>query len=153
MNLKMEEVETKTLFFYGTLRDEEVREIVIGDHIKQFNLIDGYLIGYKLFRVKNANYPLILRDPSSKAKIFGLIATGIDEKIVKILDIFEGKNYSRAEVVAFQVCDDTEVISEIYMPKRSLQYSEEWIYEDWYRHGREFFFQDDFSIEGVGSPD
>ena len=153
MNLKMEQVETKTLFFYGTLRDEGVREIVIGDHIKQLNLIDGYLIGYKLHRVKNANYPLILRDPSSKVKICGLIATGLDEKIVKILDTFEGKNYSRAEVVAFQVCDDTKVISEIYMPKRSLQYSEEWIYEDWYRHGREFFFQDDFSIEGVRSPD
>ena len=153
MNLKMEEVETKTLFFYGTLRDEGVREIVIGDHIKQYNLIDGYLIGHKLFRVKNANYPLILRDPSSKVKICGLIATGLDEKIVRILDIFEGENYSRAEVVAFQACDDTEVMSEIYMPKGSLQYSEEWTYEDWYRQEREFFFQDDFSIEGVGSPD
>ncbi len=153
MNLKMEEAETKTLFFYGTLRDEKVREIVIGDHGKQFNLIDGYLIGYKLFRVKNANYPLILRDPSSKVKICGLIATGLDEKTLKILDIFEGKNYSRAEVVAYQVCDDTEVMSEIYMPKGSLQYSKEWKYEDWYRHDREFFFQDDFSIEGVRSPD
>ena len=153
MSLMMDEVETKTLFFYGTLRDEEVREVVIGDHIKQFNLIDGYLIGYKLFRVRNTNYPLILRDPSSKVKIFGLIAKGLDEKIVKILDIFEGKNYSRAEVVAFQVCDDTEVISEIYMPKGSLQYSEEWIYEDWYKHERKFFFQDDFSTEGVRSPD
>ena len=151
--MKMEEEETKTLFFYGTLRDERVREIVIGDHIKQFNLIDGYLIGYKLHRVKNANYPLILRDPSSKVKICGLIATGLDEKIVKILDTFEGKNYSRAEVVAFQAFDDTEVMSEIYMPKGSLQYSEEWIYEDWYRHEREFFFQDDFSIEGVRCPD
>ena len=153
MNLKMEEAETKTLFFYGTLRDEKVREIVIGDHGKQFNLIDGYLIGYKLHRLKNANYPLILRDPSSKVKICGLIATGLDEKTLKILDIFEGKNYSRAEVVAYQVCDDTEVISEIYMPKGSLQYSKEWKYEDWYRHDREFFFQDDFSIEGVRSPD
>ena len=153
MNLKMEEAETKTLFFYGTLRDEKVREFVIGDHRKQFNLIDGYLIGYKLHRLKNANYPLILRDPSSKVKICGLIATGLDEKTLKILDIFEGKNYSRAEVVAYQVCDDTEVISEIYMPKGSLQYSKEWKYEDWYRHDREFFFQDDFSIEGVRSPD
>ena len=65
MNLVESIAKTKILFFYGTLRDHEVREAVIGDRAKQLNLVDGYLIGHKLFRVKNTNYPLIVKDNSS----------------------------------------------------------------------------------------
>ena len=55
MNLVESIAKTKILFFYGTLRDHEVREAVIGDQAKQLNLVDAYLIGYKLYRVKNSN--------------------------------------------------------------------------------------------------
>ena len=68
MNLVEGITKTKILFFYGTLRDHEVREAVIGDQAKQLNLVDAYLIGYKLYRVKNTNYPLIVREKSSSNK-------------------------------------------------------------------------------------
>ena len=86
MNLVESVAKTKILFFYGTLRDHEVREAVIGDRAKQLNLVDGYLIGYKLFRVKNTNYPLIVRDNSSSNKIDGLVAMGLDKQVIRKLD-------------------------------------------------------------------
>ena len=152
MNLVDSIAKTKTLFFYGTLRDHEVREAVIGDQAKQLNLVDGYLIGYKLFRVKNTNYPLIVREKSSSNKINGLVATGLDKQVTGKLDTFEGKNYTRAEVSVFRNTDDEEIMAEIYMPKKTLQYSEEWTYENWHKYQRKFFFHDDFRKRGVRSP-
>ena len=143
---------TKILFFYGTLRVHVVREAVIGDQAKQMNLVDGYLIGYKLYRVKNTNYPLIVRDKSSSNKINGLIATGLDKQMLRKLDMFEGKNYSRSEVSAFRTIDNEEIMAEIYMAKKTLQYTEAWTYENWHKYQRKFFFHDDFRKRGVRSP-
>ena len=143
---------TKILFFYGTLSDHVVREAVIGDQAKQMNLVDGYLIGYKLYRVKNTNYPLIVRDKSSSNKINGLIATGLDKQMLRKLDMFEGKNYSRSEVSAFRTIDNEEIMAEIYMAKKTLQYTEAWTYENWHKYQRKFFFHDDFRKRGVRSP-
>ena len=131
---------TKILFFYGTLRDHEVREAVIGDRAKQLNLVDGYLIGHKLFRVKNTNYPLIVKDNSSSNKINGLVAMGLDKQVIRKLDMFEGKNYSRAEVSVFRNIDNEKIMAEIYVPKKTLQYTEGWTYENWHKYQRKFFF-------------
>ena len=153
MNFKRKPAETKTLFFYGTLRSHEVREAVIGDRAKQLNLINGHLYGYKLYEVKNTNYPLILSDTSSSNKINGLIAIGLDKSIIRKLDLFEGKNYSRAAVSVFRDSDNEGIIAEIYIPKKTLQYTEEWTYENWYKYKRKSFLQDDFRKRGVRSPD
>ena len=152
MNLVESIAKTKTLFFYGTLRDHEVREAVIGDQAKQLNLVDGYLIGYKLFRVKNTNYPLIVRKKSSSNKINGLVASGLDKLVIGKLDTFEGKNYTRAEVSVFRNIDNQEIMAEIYVPKKTLQYTEEWTYEYWHKYQRKFFFHDDFRKTGVRPP-
>ena len=152
MNLVKSIAKSRTLFFYGTLRDPEVREAVIGDRAKQLNLFDGYLIGYKLFRVKNTNYPLILRDKSSSNKINGLVAMGLDKQVIRKLDMFEGKNYSRAEVSVFCNTDNKVIMAEICVPKKTLQYAEEWTYENWHKYQRKFFFHDDFRKRGVRSP-
>ena len=129
-----------------------MREAVIGDQAKQLNLVDAYLIGYKLYRVKNTNYPLIVRKKSSSNKINGLVASGLDKLVIGKLDTFEGKNYTRAEVSVFRNTDNEEIMAEIYMPKKTLQYSEEWTYENWHKYQRKFFFHDDFRKRGVRSP-
>ena len=129
-----------------------MREAVIGGRAKQLNLVDGYLIGYRLYRVKNANYPLIVRDKSSSNKINGLVAIGLDKQVIRKLDMFEGKNYSRAEVSVFCNIDNEKILAEIYMPKKTLQYAEEWTYENWHKYQRKFFFHDDFRKRGVRSP-
>ena len=53
------------LFFYGTLRSQEVRYAVLNRLEGSLNLVKGFIIGYDLFRVKNTNYPLILKNKQS----------------------------------------------------------------------------------------
>ena len=149
MNLVESIAKTKILFFYGTLRDHEVREGNRG--LETIEFADGHLIGYNL-RVKNTNYPLIVKEKSSSNKINGLVAMGLDKQVIRKLDMFEGKNYSRSEVSVFRITDNEEIMAEIYMPKKTLQYSEEWTYENWYKYQRKFFFHDDFRKRGVRSP-
>ena len=48
-----------SLFFYGTLRSLEVRKAVNGESSDVHHVSLGYLLKHKVFRVKNANYPLI----------------------------------------------------------------------------------------------
>ena len=71
---------------------------MIGERAKQLNLVDGYLIGYRLYRVKNTNYPLIVRDKLSSNKINGLVAMRLDIQLIRKLDMFEGKNYSKTDL-------------------------------------------------------
>ena len=76
----------------------------------------------------------------------------LDIQLIRKLDMFEGKNYSRAEVSVFRNIDKEEIMAEIYVPKKTLQYTEEWTYEYWHKYQRKFFFQDDFRKTGVRSP-
>ena len=68
------------------------------------------------------------------------------------MDTFEGKNYTRAEVSVFRNIDNQEIMAEIYVPKKTLQYTEEWTYEYWHKYQRKFFFHDDFRKTGVRPP-
>ena len=61
------------LFFYGTLRSQEVRHAVLSKLECSLNLVKGFILGYDLFRVKNTNYPLILKNKHSKKRILGII--------------------------------------------------------------------------------
>jgi len=48
-----------SLFFYGTLKASEVRKAVLGENIEYHEATNGFLTHYKVFQVKDANYPLI----------------------------------------------------------------------------------------------
>ena len=54
------------LFFYGTLRSQEVRHAVLSKLECSLNLVEGFVLGYDLFRVKNTNYPLILKNKQQR---------------------------------------------------------------------------------------
>ena len=119
------------------------------DQAKQLNLVDGYLIGYKLYRVKNTNYPLIVNEKSSSNKINGLIATGLDKQVIRKLDMFEGKNYSRSEVEVFFAFDNEEIMAEIYMPKKLCNILKNGHMKIGINIQRKFFFHDDFRKRGA----
>ena len=63
------------LFFYGTLRSQEVRCAVLSKLECSLILVKGFILGYDLFRVKNTNYPLILKNKHSQKRISGFIVS------------------------------------------------------------------------------
>ena len=145
-------IKNYSLFFYGTLRSEDVRKAVLGNLELRLKYSKAFIIGYKLFRVKNTNYPLIIYNKNFKDPIDGILVSGINSKILKKLDLFEGENYSRNKIVAFEKGEEKKIYVEIYMPNKALDYSDIWVYEDWEKKNKSNFFKTDFNINGVLKP-
>ena len=140
------------LFFYGTLRSQEVRYAVLHKLEGSLTLVEGFIIGYDLFKVKNTNYPLILRNKKSLKRILGFIVYNHNQEIINKLDLFEGENYSRYKAQAFKLSDELKVEVELYMPNKKLEYCEPWIFENWLKFEKESFFKKDFNKDGIKKP-
>ena len=140
------------LFFYGTLRSQEVRYAVLHKLEGSLTLVEGFIIGYDLFKVKNTNYPLILKNKKSLKRILGFIVYNHNQEIINKLDLFEGENYSRFKAQAFRLSDELKVEVELYMPNKKLEYCEPWIFENWVKLEKEGFFMNDFNKDGIKKP-
>ncbi|RMF38858.1 MAG: NUDIX domain-containing protein [Alphaproteobacteria bacterium] len=66
---------TLPMFFYGTLRDPDIRRIVIGPHADDLRAEPAVLRDHALFRVKDEDYPLIRPVPGGE--VAGLLVHGI----------------------------------------------------------------------------
>jgi gamma-glutamylcyclotransferase (GGCT)/AIG2-like uncharacterized protein YtfP len=136
-----------SLFFYGTLRSLEVRKAVIGENSDNHNTSSGYLIKYKVYKVKNANYPLIRYTNNEVDVVKGLLINNITFEELKKLDKFEGKNYFR-QFVKVNI-DKIDHDAQIYMPSKNMISEQPWNYEDWYKNDMKNFFLNEFDLNGV----
>jgi len=136
-----------SLFFYGTLKASEVRKAVLGENIEYHEATNGFLTHYKVFQVKDANYPLIKFTNNEEDVVKGLLIYNISSDELNKLDKFEGVNYFRQYVkinVAGKLYN-----SQIYIPDKNLLHSEPWDYEKWYNNGMQNFFNNEFDLNGV----
>ncbi len=137
------------MFFYGTLRAIEVREAVLGKDIDKHKSNKAIIYKHQVYKVMNANYPLITYTNNSQDKVEGLLVHNISEEELKKLDAFEGKNYFRAKA---QVEVHGQLFNvEIYMPDKTMELDQIWDFEDWYKNNMEDFFKKEFNINGVGT--
>ena len=137
------------MFFYGTLRAIEVREAVLGKDIDKHKSNKAIIYKHQVYKVMNANYPLITYTNNSQDKVEGLLVHNISEEELKKLDVFEGKNYFRAKA---QVEVHGQLFNvEIYMPDKIMELDQIWDFEDWYKNNMEDFFKKEFNINGVGT--
>lgn len=137
------------MFFYGTLRAIEVREAVLGKDIDKHKSNKAIIYKHQVYKVMNANYPLITYTNNSQDKVEGLLVHNISEAELKKLDAFEGKNYFRAKA---QVEVHGQLFNvEIYMPDKTMELDQIWDFEDWYKNNIEDFFKNEFNINGVGT--
>ena len=137
------------MFFYGTLRAIEVREAVLGKDIDKHKSNKAIIYKHQVYKVMNANYPLITYTNNSQDKVEGLLVHNISEVELKKLDAFEGKNYFRAKA---QVEVHGQLFNvEIYMPDKTMESDQIWDFDDWYKNNIEDFFKKEFNINGVGT--
>lgn len=138
------------LFFYGTLRAEQVRQAVIGARHIQFKTGFAKLGGYQVFQVSGALYPMILKTNDHDI-VSGLMMYDVDAEAVALLDRFEGIHYQRQQVTV-----ETEYgaeQAEIYYPDSYMQPAGLWDFEQWAAHDMPRFFEKDFAADGVTTPD
>ena len=139
------------LFFYGTLRAEQVRSAVLGAHAALLQLEPATLSGYEVRRVDGALYPMICpASDDADALVEGLVVRHPSEAVIALLDRFEGVHYHR-KIVDINVASGSKK-AEIYCPDDSLIPAEIWVFEDWMKTAMDDFFADEFSKDGVQPP-
>jgi hypothetical protein len=99
-------------FFYGTLMHPEILKRVIGNDGSHLQMCAALLLDYTRHQVKNEDYPGILpysqsremfdHDLNSEEKsVRGSLVTGLSDEDVRLLDIFEGNQYTRELVSVY----------------------------------------------------
>ncbi|ROV92616.1 hypothetical protein VPNG_09891 [Cytospora leucostoma] len=149
-DIKGDQSETRTAFFYGTLMEPQVFYSVCysnkdpsEDIKKRHTFHPAILHGYSRRRVRHAAYPGMTEEAGHSVR--GALVTGITRANLELLDYFEGSSYDRRVVrpkLLAHVGDDKgegnvegeQVITEsyVYLDKESLE-DKEWDFEEFRR--------------------
>ncbi len=124
------------LFCYGTLQVPEVIQAVTG---RTYQGKAATLHGYAIYRVKNVEYPGIIR--STDSEIEGVVYDNVSDKDLEVLDLFEGDLYRRPwlDVV---LADGTNCRAWCYVIRdknKNLLTNATWRLEDFLDNGLESF--------------
>lgn len=84
-------------FFYGTLRDAEVRRRVLGRDLPAARLEDAELTDFQAVFVAGASYPTVVACPGAQTP--GLLARGLGHADAARLTVFEGAPYQIRDMV------------------------------------------------------
>ncbi len=104
------------LFFYGTLRDEDVRSCVLGRSGSGIVIYSACAPGWQAVYVRGKSYPVLVRAAGRAAP--GLIAEAIDLTVLRKLKAFEVR-YRLAQIL---VETDGRVDSAwVFLPCRGLR--------------------------------
>ena len=136
------------LFIYGTLRDREVCEKVLGRAVSDADLRPAFAQGFATHKVADVSYPCLL--PSLGAKAYGFILSNLSDDDIGTLDLFEGVNYRRVPIEV--TSGDETIMSEYYRPNELLQTDGVWDLAIWQKEGKAAFLGEDFKAEGIRIP-
>jgi hypothetical protein len=118
-------------FFYGTLRDPDVRRAVVGPGVDRLVLAPAVLPGWKCVFLRGRAYPIL--HPDSAAETDGVLADGVDPRQAARLDRFETDEYRRA-LARVRVADGRMFEAQVYFAARpGLASTTRWEFEVWRR--------------------
>lgn len=123
------ERDTVDMFFYGTLKAKDVRDVVIGKAFPSDRLFPAQIIGYEVRRVVGEGYPMLVLSPNQQSIVDGVIAAALDKEMIAILDIFEGQHYRRSQIAA--VSEGRGRLVDVYLPDDSLVAGNIWEFDHW----------------------
>jgi hypothetical protein len=116
-----------SLFAYGTLRDPDVLEGVLGHIVPPNRLRPATARGYAVVFFPGRTYPAIRRDENATAA--GTLIDNVSEAEWLCLDTFEGDVYRRTPIDI--VVDGRPVTADAYLPAIDIGPTPPWRLEDW----------------------
>ena len=131
----------RPLFVYGTLRDPDVLELVLG------RVLAGAAAtapGYRAVGMPGRSYPGLRRQPGATAE--GLLLSGLSGTDLALLDLFEGEEYSRGDIEI--IVTGRVVVTDVYWPVPPMPADAgEWRLAEWRaRHKNAFLAAERESI-------
>lgn len=115
------------LFFYGTLRDPDLRQSVTGCRLA---VEPAWLEGFRCVPVKGQSYPMLV--PDSQGRVEGVLAQGVDRQALQRLIRYEGPEYRLASATIFKA-GARPVRARLFMTRLAVagDISRDWDLREW----------------------
>lgn len=125
-----------TYFFFGTLRDLDVLEVVIGRSVSNGDVKAAEISGYRLVRVIDESYPALVGDADGRVE--GVFVSGLKAMEIERLAWFEGKEYMPKAVEVRLTESGEGMEASIQVPTQHLETTDDdWEFQSWKRNEKE----------------
>ncbi len=120
-----------TYFFFGTLRDRDMLDLVVGRHVADGDVEPGTLPRVRLLRVADEAYPALV--PHAESRVEGVRVTGLTVAEVERIAWFEGKEYALRTVDVVRA-DGGRATAQVHVASETLELvDEDWDFARWRR--------------------
>jgi hypothetical protein len=124
-------------FFYGTLVDPEILQVVLQRSVDPIRRRKAVLRGYRRVYRRGASYPVLIADTT--AQVQGIVVSALTTRDVALLTLYEGQEYEIREHPV--TCASVGVVRvKAFFPRPECEVSSEsWTPEEWDRRFRRAF--------------
>jgi gamma-glutamylcyclotransferase (GGCT)/AIG2-like uncharacterized protein YtfP len=127
----------QNLFVYGTLLSSELREKLTG---KPSATIPAVLKDYKMYCVKNCDYPAIISEKGAETN--GKILFNVDDFDLQILSDYEGDEYQQKKVDVVSNEKMVDALTFVWIKGNESLVNREWDFEYFRRNRLKFYFDE-----------
>jgi hypothetical protein len=122
-------------FFFGSLMDRDVAELVLGRRIDARALQPGILHGYERLVVAEESYPALA--PRAGGKVAGLVIDRISVVELARMQFFESDEFAPVDR-DIELAGGEYVIAQTFLACEVLQYTDHrWDFAHWQRHDKD----------------
>lgn len=119
-------------FFFGSLMDGDVAELVLGRRIDARALQPGILHGYERLVVAEESYPALA--PRAGGKVAGVVIDRINHAELARMQFFESEEFAPV-ACDIELAAGGYVSAQTFLAREVLQYTDQrWDYGHWQRH-------------------
>ena len=129
----------KPLFFYGTLRDQDLLALVAGrETLQGVTLTPAKARGFRVMRVAGESFPMAFEDSAPESAAVGLLVAGLNVTERQRIAFFEDGDYALTPVTVEMVEPPFNQVSAVmFQPTERLKESGEgWSLEQWTQHDK-----------------
>jgi hypothetical protein len=122
-----------TFFFYGSLMDRDLLEVVLGGRLDHLAFAPGWLDGYAARVAAGYTFPTLVRAPG--ARVDGILTSGFAAHELDRIAYFEDSEY--APVVHEVMTSEAKVRAHVYLGAPTLGSTEQpWDFKSWRRRDK-----------------
>lgn len=125
------------LFFFGSLMDTDLLELVIGREADNIEVANAALRGFVRRRARGESFPIVVPYPGGR--VDGLLVAGLTVTDIDRIQYFEGSDY-RLQTFAVELADE-RLEALVFVPTAQLDPEPtEWDFDGWVREERAMCF-------------
>lgn len=125
----------ETLFFYGTLLDPHIAELVLGRPLRSCRPLRGTLDDYRAVLVAGKPFPGLVAQPGMSAA--GLLVHGITPEEMEKLVRYEERVMYGVETHPIRTEDGATHTAKVFMPRRRVPLTDiPWDLDTWRRRNK-----------------